>query len=198
MTFLTIGEFTKPLPDIALYAKMRSGKDEVFKILRDFDFNVKRVAYGDVMKEKFFELFPNIPVEPKPIKEIIHFGQSMRAIDPDIWVNHAIGRLKMERKMLEDYNIEHSSAVFTDVRQMNEYEACKALGCVMVRIDSMEHIRVGRMIKAGEAVSEEILRADTELVMDNFEPDYIVENNGTRADLERNVWDLIYKIQSER
>lgn len=195
---LSINEFYKPLPDIALFAEMRSGKDEFFKILQELGFDVQRVAYGDMMKVKFFEMFPHIPHEPKPIKEIIHFGQSMRVIDPDIWVKLAIGQLKMNRRFIEGAGLKHSTAVFTDVRQLNEYNACKALGCVMVKLEASKEVRVQRMLSAGETVSEEILNASTETVLQSFPYDFKVTNNGTREELMKEVVELVYKIQGAK
>lgn len=195
---LSVSEFYKPLPDIVVFGKMRSGKDEFCKIVQTLGFDVQRVAFGDPMKVKFFEMFPHIPQEPKPIKDIIHFGQSMRVIDPDIWVKLTIGQLKMNRRFIEGANLEPTPAIFTDVRQHNEYDACKQLGAVMVKLEVPEHIRVERMLKAGETVSEGILTASTETKLELFPYDYKITNNGSRDDFTREIVELIYKIKGAR
>lgn len=198
MTFLSVDQLTQNLPDIAFFAKMRSGKDEAFKIIEELGFNVKRIAFGDIMKEKFYDVFRDIPPEPKPIGEIIHFGQSMREIDIDIWVKYTMGQVRFDRHLMNNHGITPPSLIFTDIRQQNEYDACKQLGCIMVRIDSMEHIRVGRMLKAGERVTEEILTANTETALDSFKPDYVIENNSTHEEFAREILELIYQIQNKR
>jgi hypothetical protein len=196
---MSLNDFTKPLPDIAFFGKMRAGKDEAFQVIESMGFHVKRVAFGDTMKERFFQTFPWIPKEPKPIAELIEYGQSMRGIDEDVWVRPTMARLKVARDILAQHGLNVPSAIFTDVRQPNELEACIALGCKIVYIHAHENVRVDRMLANGEKVSREVLDAPTEMYIDEWlaqeKADYVLTNNGDRNNLISQVTELIYQIQ---
>jgi hypothetical protein len=193
---LSFNEFMRPLPDIALIGKRRAGKDSFYETLKLMGFDVKRVAFGDPLREKLFEMFPHLPKDPKPVREMIIFGQAMREIDPDIWVKLTIGRLKLDRAIMSQ--LTPASAVFTDVRQPNEFEACKKLGAVTVRIDTPENIRVERMLAHGEVVTRETLDAYTETALDRYETDFTLRNDGTIEDFQKEITELVYKIQTKR
>lgn len=195
---MSLSQFYKPLPDIGLFAKMRSGKDEVFKILAAMGFDVERVAFGDVMKESFFERFPHIPKEPKPTKLLQQYGEAMREIDPYVWVRPTMNRKQLRADMLAQAGLMVPTFVFTDIRNIYEYNAVKDSGAIMVRIDAPVELRVQRMLELGETVTQEILEAPTEKVIDTFEADFVIKNDSTYEDLAKEVTGLIYKIQEKR
>jgi hypothetical protein len=199
---MSLSEFYKPLPNIAFFAKMRAGKDEAFKILDEFGFDVERLAFGDVMKERFHEVFPWIPREPKPIGLYQKFGQMMRELDPDVWVRPTMARMQVRKDLLTQAGLLVPSFVATDVRQPNELEALEKAGFTIVYIHAHENVRVERMIKAGEQVGRGILDAPTEMHIDDWlaqeRAHYVVTNNGDRENFEKNLTELIYKIQSEK
>lgn len=188
---ITLKEFYSPLPDIGLIAPMRSGKDEVFKIIRKLGFGVCRVAFGDAMKESFFSHFPNIPREPKPTELLQKYGQFMREFDEDVWVRPTMEHVE---RMIRLHEI-RPSFIYTDIRQPNEYEAVKKTGAVMVKIEAPVEARVQRMLQLGETVNLRVLRAETEKILESFEYDYVIHNDGTIHDLTGEVVNLIYKLQ---
>lgn len=195
---MSLSQFYKPLPDIGLFAKMRSGKDEVFKILDRMGFDVERVAFGDVMKESFYERFPHIPKDPKPIDLLQKYGQAMREIDPDVWVRPTMNRKQLKADILAQAGLMVPSFVFTDIRQPNEYQAVKDSGAFMVKIEAPLELRVKRMLELGETVTPEVLEAPTERYIDTFESDFVIYNDGTIENLEKQVIEMIYKIQEKR
>jgi hypothetical protein len=195
---MSLSQFYKPLPDIGLFAKMRSGKDEVFKILDAMGFDVERVAFGDVMKESFFERFPHIPKDPKPIKLLQQYGEAMREIDPYVWVRPTMNRKQLRADILAQAGLRVPSFVFTDIRNIYEYQAVKDSGAFMVRIDAPLEVRVKRMLELGETVTPEVLNAPTETVIDTFEADFVIYNDGTLEDLHKEVIEMIFKIQEKR
>lgn len=195
---MSLEQFYKPLPDIGLFAKMRSGKDEVFKILDAMGFDVERVAFGDVLKESFHERFPHIPKEPKPTDKLIAYGQAMREIDPDVWVRPTMNRKQVRADLLRQAGLQVPSFVFTDIRQPNEYEAVKRSGAFMVRVDAPLEQRVMRMVQLGEKPTLEVLEAPTEKYLESFEADFVIMNDGTREDLQKQVTEMIFKIQEKR
>jgi hypothetical protein len=195
---LTLNQFYRPLPDIGLFAKMRSGKDEVFKILDKMGFDVERVAFGDVLKESFFERFPHIPKEPKPTDKLIAYGQALREIDPDVWVRPTMNRVQLRKDILAQAGLRVPSMVYTDIRQPNEYDAVKGSGAFMVRVEAPLEQRVMRMIQLGEKPTLEVLEAPTEKYLESFEADFVIYNDGDYSNLEKQVVEMIFKIQEKR
>ncbi|QNI20410.1 dephospho-CoA kinase [Bacillus phage 1_ICo-2020] len=189
----------KKLPDIALIGKMRSGKDEFASILLELGYPASRIAFGDSMKGMFSNSFPWIPMEPKPIQLLQHFGQSMRAIDEDVFVKPTLSKLWFEKKLAENnnYGYKQKSYIFTDVRQPNEYEAVRKAGFIPVRIYASEKTRIARMIANGETVSQDILNAPTEKYLESFPVEYTVSNDGTREEFKQEIVELIEKIQAK-
>jgi dephospho-CoA kinase len=195
---MSLDQFYKPLPDIGLFAEMRSGKDEVYKILSKMGFKVERVAFGDTLKESFHNRFPNIPKEPKPIKQLQHYGQALRAIDPDVWVRPTMARTRVRRDILAQAGLDAPSFIFTDIRQPNEYQAVKDSGAFMVKVFCPLELRVQRMLKLGETVTPEILNAPTEQFLKTFEADFVIHNDGDYDNLQKQVTEMIFKIQEKR
>lgn len=182
-------------PHIALIGKTRSGKDEVARLLTELGYPHERVAFGDIMKEKFYDIFPQFVGKPKPTKEIVMFGQSMRQIDENVWVNYLMGNIRAVQLFHDTYQLDRPAYVFTDVRQQNEYDACKEAGCIMVKVVAGDALRVGRMLAIGEDPTEEVLKANTETDLDKFEADYTIQNNGTLEDLAEEVKRLMEKLE---
>ncbi|AMR60090.1 phosphate mevalonate kinase [Bacillus phage Leo2] len=188
---MSLSEFYKKLPNIAFYGKRRSGKDEAAKVLKNMGFLTYQISFGKHLKHHFHSTFPDIPMEPKPVKELIEYGQAMRKIDPDVWIKKA----RLEMANIRAFNNPRRSLVNTDCRQQNEYDFLKAQGFIFVRVDTSQSIRVGRMLSLGETVSPEYLNNETENTLDDFEYDYRITNNGTPDDFAREITELVYRIQ---
>ncbi|AGE60894.1 deoxynucleoside monophosphate kinase [Bacillus phage Andromeda] len=188
---MSLNKFYKTLPDIAFYGKRRSGKDEAAMIIKNMGFLTYHASFGKHLKSHFHATFPDIPMEPKPVEELIKYGQAMREIDPDVWVK----KVKDEIEHIRLFNNPRRSLVNTDCRQQNEYDFLKSQGFVFVRVDTLKSIRVSRMLELGETVSPEYLNGETESTLDSFDPDYVITNNGTPKDFANEITELVYKIQ---
>ncbi|WYD68267.1 hypothetical protein [Bacillus phage PK1] len=196
---ISLNQFLKPLPNIALFAKTRSGKDEVYNVLNRMGWDVERYAFGDAMKEKFYSIFPDMPREPKPTIAMIEFGEAMRRIDPFVWVKPTMNKMSVRKYELAQAGLNVPSFVITDVRNWEEYNACKNAGFTMVKVWASEETRIRRMEALGEKVNRGVLDAPTEKRMDQFSYDFVVENDTDDYDtLVSNVTELIYQIQSRR
>lgn len=182
------------IPDIGLTARMRAGKDEVYKIIKELGCDVERVAFGDSLKQEFHRLFPHIPKEPKPIDQLVLFGQSMRAIYPNIWVDRTMKHCGHVRMHFNSNGLLSPSFVFTDIRQPNEFKAVHDMGAFTVRVEALESVRIERMIALGEEPTEETLNSPTEQFVDRFPVDYTIVNNGDRGELEEQIKDMLKKI----
>lgn len=196
---ISLKQFLKPLPNIALFAKTRSGKDEVYNVLNRMGWDVERYAFGDAMKEKFYSIFPDMPREPKPTIAMIEFGEAMRRIDPFVWVKPTMNKMSVRKYELAQAGLNVPSFVITDVRNWEEYNACKNAGFTMVKVWASEETRIRRMEALREKVNRGILDAPTEKRMEQFSYDFVVENDTDDYDtLVSNVTELIYQIQSQR
>ncbi|PEM30183.1 hypothetical protein [Bacillus wiedmannii] len=184
------------LPDIALIAPMRSGKDVFYEILEELGYPVCRLAFGDCMKEMAHHEHPEIPCEPKPVEFYQGYGQHKRATDENIFVNATMSKLWFYQELDKEKEIKQSYVV-TDVRQPNEYEAIKKSGFIPVRIYASEETRIARMVANGETVSQEILNAPTEKYLESFPVEYTVSNDGTREEFKNEIIELINKLTEE-
>lgn len=184
----------KRLPNIALLARTRAGKDTFFKIAEELGYHVRRVAYGDTMKRMFHNDFPMIPSVPKPIAHYQKYN-FMREIDSEVFVRPTIADVLLHKNTLTQYGLNVPTYIFTDVRQLNEHQACEQLGCVFVRIEADESVRAERMREAGEEVNEKILNAPTERAVDVLRADYVITNNGDSKLFEQQVKNLLQKLE---
>jgi len=196
VSLLSLVDFLKPLPNIALTGKMRAGKDEVCKILKSFGFDIVRLSFGDFMKKHFYDTFPHIPREPKPIKLFQQYGQAMRAIYENVWVDKTMAYMEEVKRTRALAGLQPPTFVVTDVRQPNEYKAVRDAGFLVVKVEAPEEVRIRRMLALGETVSEEILNAETEQHVDTFDVDYVLHNSGSYDDLKKAVVEMVYQIQA--
>ncbi|MGX5581909.1 hypothetical protein [Bacillus cereus] len=192
---MSLNSFGKKIPNIALIAEMRSGKDTVYEILEELGFPVVRLAFGDALKGMFHNCYPWIPREPKPIEQYQHFN-FLKEIDSDVFIKPTMSKLWFEKE-LDKSSGSNRAYVFTDIRQPDEYEAVKKAGCKIIKVYASKEVRIARMIANGETVSEEILNAPTEKYLRDFEYDHLLVNNWTREELKRQVVELVYKLISE-
>lgn len=184
----------KQLPNIALLARTRAGKDTFFKVAEELGYNVRRVAYGDTMKRMFHNDFPMIPATPKPISLYQKYN-FMREIDSEVFVRPTIGDVLTHKNTLAQYGLNVPAYIFTDVRQLNEHQACEQLGCVFVRVEADKQVRIARMKAAGEEVNEAILNAPTERAVDVLRSDYTVFNNGDYDYLKGQIKHLLELLE---
>lgn len=195
---ISLPDFLAPLPcNIAFFSETRGGKDTAYNMIEELGYDVMRMAFGDEMKELFYLCYPDIPHEPKPTELMVKFGQSLRAIDENVFVKRVKRKVFSQQTYWDIYNNPHKSFIFTDVRQQNEYDFCKnEMNCVMVKIVSLKKNRVERMKELGEDTSEKILNAETETTLQSFPADIVIYNDGSLWDFKKEIVDLIYKIKS--
>lgn len=180
---------------IALTGQMRSGKDTVARrLVERYDF--VKLAFADDMKRIFHELCPHIPKYPKPRAEYQRFGEEIRSLyGADIWVRHVERRVER----LTDYFKAHGQTlkiVITDLRLPIEYDWCKRNGFVIVRVIADENIRRERAAFSGDKVSAADWSHETENYSKDFEVDYEIVNDGSLAELERQVDELMTKMEA--
>lgn len=130
---------------IGLCGYARSGKDALAEVL-GVEWSFQRYAFADVLKEAALEINPWIAAgrgyvrlaslvegigweaakthSPDARVFLQHLGTSMRALDPDIWLNEVVARVREDG---------HENVVITDVRFPNEARWINSVG-YLVRV----------------------------------------------------------------
>lgn len=166
---------------IALTGQMRSGKDSAAGYLTVmYDFTP--FAFGTELKRSYFDIFGRV-TKNKPRAAFQQFGQLMREIDNDVWVNKALREIDTLRP---------EKVLISDLRQPNEYQRLVDEGYVIIRIKAREVTRVNRMLQAGDEFKVSDLTHDTELHVDDFDVDYEITNEGDKFELYRKL-DFVMK-----
>jgi dephospho-CoA kinase len=175
---------------IALTGKLRSGKDTVASYLSTF-YDFRCFAFGNELKNAFHSIIRNVPREPKPRRAYIEFGQFMRQFDENVWVDAVFRNIESYLRVAfaEEHAKIHGDptlkprVIVTDVRQQNEYDALKSAGFTFIRVTAPEELRIARAQAEGDVFTAEDLRHETETLIDEFNVDYGVVNDGTTLEL---------------
>ncbi len=169
---------------IAFGYKLSSGKDTCV------DYLIKKYGGNKIFFSKY-------------LYDILHYAQKVcgfeiekdrkflqwvgtdwaREKDPDVWIKLTI----QESEKIADKNIYCS-----DVRFLNEFQALKKNGWILIKINRPENnsdIRIGT--GSSLHISENMLDK-----VDDKEWDYIIENNSTKEDLFQNLENIIKNIES--
>lgn len=188
---------------IALTGKMRSGKDTVYGILRD-EFEtpslgdkaqVDQYTFGGRLKHFAHELFPDELSKGKPRKLYQEFGQLMRQIDPNVWVNQVHKKISQVEVVDEHDSIVVS--IITDLRQPNEYKYCRDNGFHIIRIKASDETRMARMKANGDNVSLGDLKHETESYVDAYDVDYEINNDSLSSSSIYNIELQVEKIVAD-
>ena len=175
---------------IAVFGKMRSGKNTVADILTHEHY-FKQFAFGDGIGEIIEKYFPEDWVGGKPRKHYQHIGQQLRVLNPDVWINYL---LRTVEKYGEDCRFLRqcpNNIVVTDGRQLNEAKRLKEEGFLIVKVTAPEELRIKRMEASGDVYSPELLSHETELQVDLIEGDIEIINDGTLEELMVKVQKMI-------
>ena len=127
---------------LVISGKIASGKttlsNEIIQIAEKYNIVCYKLCFATRLKELVAELFHSSTNGRMKNREIlVNMGQSMRDIDPNVWVNCLL-------RELEDKQKENPNALFIveDGRFPNEIEALKAKGfyCLRLEIDEVEQL----------------------------------------------------------
>jgi dephospho-CoA kinase len=183
-----------PVVKIALTGKLRSGKDTVANHLY-IRHSFNRVAFGDALKKNAHATFPWVSEFSKPRALYQKFGQLMRQeFDEDVWIKHAEQAVKGAIDFNVNTGAERVGVVLTDVRQPNEVAWCRKNGFTIIRVTAPDEDRLWRAKLAGDDFTEADLDHETESHIDSFDCDYEIHNDGSLADLQRKVDEIMEAI----
>jgi dephospho-CoA kinase len=198
------------LPNISLCGKLRSGKDSVAAYLvRQYGYT--RFAFGDELKRYYHELFGETGTKPREGYQWL--GQTMRQRDPDVWVRKCFSAIDTEdkrfyrghhqvlnsktREVLIDVPANPLRAVITDLRQPNEYDRCRVEGFVIIRVNAPEGVRINRAVESADTFNLADLRHETESHVDTFAVDYVINNDGTLAELHAQIDAIMAQVSAD-
>lgn len=172
----------KRVVKVALTGKLRAGKSYASAYL-NVRYGFLPFAFGKELKRNFHRLFPKVPQDPKPRHFYQKFGQLMREIDKDVWIDVTLREIDIYTSWKVGQDGE-ARVLVEDVRQQNELDRLKELGYVIIRVHADDEVRIQRAIEAGDNFTAEDLAHETEVAVDSFEVDYTVTNNGYSSELE--------------
>lgn len=177
---------------IALLGKMRSGKDTIADYA-DKQYGFTRFAFGDGIREVCHILFPDqMRNGNKPRSLLQGVGQMMRQLDNNVWVNKCFKEIEDERfKSAIALGKDILNPIITDLRQPNEYAKCKKEGFVFVKVHCDDELRVKRILEKNDKFDPKDLQHETELHIDSYEYDYLINNDGSLEDLYRQFDEIV-------
>lgn len=172
---------------IALLGKMRSGKDTIAEYaIEKYDYT--RFAFGDGIREVCHTLFPEqMKNGNKPRSLLQSVGQLMRQLDNDVWVNKCFKEIYESRLEI--------NPIITDLRQPNEYKRCFNEGYTFIKVQCDEEIRIKRILEKNDNFDMNDLKHETEMYIDTYEYDFLIENNGSLEDLYRQFDEIMSTIK---
>jgi len=161
----------------------RAGKDTVGQIILNLGRGWERMSFADPMREALYRLNPTITaggVETTLAGAVNVFGwEKLKSASADIRplmqrLGTEVGREMFGKNFWIDYALDNlpdgAMVVFTDVRFPNEADAIKALGGEVWRVNRQGF---------GAANAHE-----SETAMDDYEFDYVIDNDSTLKNLE--------------
>ncbi|MFJ5911608.1 hypothetical protein [Streptomyces californicus] len=158
-----------------------------------------RVAFADPLKDSALRLDPIVGAEstsygslpirlsdvvnrygwdrakhayPEVRRTLQNLGEAVRGDDPEFWLRIALNQVATADR----WNV---PVVVSDVRHVNEADALRASGFLMVRIE-----------RPGATAGGEAARHVSELDLDAYPADAVIHNNGTVAELNALVDEL--------
>lgn len=171
---------------IGIYGKMRSGKTEVCNLYNGMLDDSVVLDFGDSLKECVRVAYPFLDYKTKNRELLINFGQTLRKMDKNIWVN------ALKYKIL---NTNKKNIIVTGIRQQNEFDMLKDLGFTFIKIESDDNIRIERCKKNNDKFDENSLNDFTETELDKFEYDFLIENIRSLKDLSIDALNVLDEIK---
>lgn len=172
---------------IGLSGKSGHGKDEVYRIARRLlrGKRVEREAFGDLLKQQVADAVgfdvEFVEAQKEFFRPLLQWwGTEFRRnlCGKEYWVNRM--RKQLERNSIFGKDISPDYIFVTDVRFPNEAELIREEGGVVVRVERGDYI-----------ADENANKHATETVMDNYEFDEVIRNDGDLKQLEAAVKEFL-------
>lgn len=125
--------------------------------------------------------FEIIKTSPRLLLQLIGTECGRNIIHPNVWVNSLFSEYKPINN--EKGEIIYPKWIITDTRFINEADKAKEMGGITIKIIRDNNINNNQNISEHES----------ETALDNYTPDYIVDNNGTISDLVEKIKKILAK-----
>lgn len=179
---------------IALVGKMRSGKDTFAEPLLHSK-SMYHLRFADGIQEIIDNFFPEaVSGNGKPREHYQVIGQSLRELDPDVWVNSLEQEYLNILRMLHILEDSTSGIIITDVRQPNEVEWCRQNGFKLVKLSCPSEVRRQRIIDCGDVYEEEQFTHETENYVDCVAANYVIDSSCSKKELQKQAVELYKKL----
>lgn len=177
------------LPNIAIVAKMRAGKDTVADYLAQ-KYGYVKFAFGDELKRDFHRRYREIPRDPKPRAGYQFHGQFMREHYGDnVWIDACFDNIDAHRLSFSDPA--SVPVVISDVRQLNEATALQSAGYTLIRVEASDGLRIERAVNSGDTFNYADLVHGTETALDGYAADFTVTNDAGLAELYAQIDEIM-------
>lgn len=182
---------------IGIIGAMRAGKDTFAEPLL-YSKSMYHLRFADGIQEIITAFFPEVDSgKGKPREHYQHIGQSLRQLNPDVWVNSLEQEYINILRMLHILEDNTSGIIITDVRQPNEVEWCRRNGFKLVKLISPSEVRRQRIIYCGDVFDEEQFRHETESYIDTIDADYIINSLCSKEELQKRAVELYEKLAKQ-
>lgn len=187
---------------IGLCAQSRMGKDTVAEIMMELRTEYKTIAFGNELKKLisiYFEIplqeieeykttltiHPNIKVPMRKTLQLV--GETMRQVNPDVWVKNALK------------NIPTETCIITDVRYQNEMESILERNGVLVLLGRSKYLSEDpHPSESGlqDAIKWFLTNTSENLIIVKNQPNvpeefkkfsYFLRNDGSLEDLRKHI-----------
>ncbi len=175
---------------IAISGKARHGKDTAASILKEKleseGYKVLVTHYGDLLKHICRSFFGWDGGKDEAGRHILQYVGTdvIKEIQPDFWVDFIVDVLRF-------FPSEWDYVLIPDCRFPDEISGLKSAGF------DVTHLRVIRK-NFESPLSAEQQKHSSETALDNYVPDYCIENSGTKEELGYIVSDWFDRYKQER
>lgn len=178
---------------VAICGRIASGKSTLSQKIIDglcSKHSVRRISFAHQVKRYAGELFGCDVDGPNKNRAILQtFAESMKAIDPDIWV-------KMTRQLIDSTPADF--VIIDDLRFPNELRMLRALGALIIRINITKDVQMNRIQSTYGNYDEHISRLDhvSESHVDTLDVDMIVPTDYDFEAIMERIW--AHKLDGSR
>lgn len=177
---------------IAVLGKMRSGKDTFAEPLIN-QHRFQHLKFSAGITGIIESCFPDVLEAGKPREHYQLIGQTLRQLDPAVWVNYLDRTYQWISGFSNDVDM-----IITDVRQPNEIQWCIANGFTLVKLCCGSEIRKQRIIDSGDQFEPDQFYHETESHISAVKADYTINSNCSIEELQKQAVEIYKEIKAKQ
>lgn len=174
---------------IAIAGQFCSGKTEACNYLRE-KYGFIEVNFATKLKSMVADLFG---VKTKERKLLQDFGEKMRELDKDVWVNYVFNRTIPE--LITPMEVTPKRFCIGDMRHPNEVDACKKNNAITIYLKCPLSIRLERYQQLyGRLPTTEELNHASEKLKEEYGFDFVLDSSQKNEYLYYQIDKIISKM----